>query len=130
MKKWICTVAEKYNLQQNVLVALKFWAALPFLIVIVCVFMDFLPYHSEVVSRSIRLWSLLLIALFEMLQWVIFDRLTQIKAVVIGILLLLIGAMFCWNTDVKTAYDKYMCRTIESNRNNPACNVYLRPYVR
>lgn len=128
MKKLFYTLAEKYELRHNVWTALKFWAALPFLIVIVCIFFDFLPRRSDELSRSIRLWSVLLIALFEMIQWVIFDQLTKLKAAVIGVLLVLIGAMFYWNIDVKSAYEKYMCQTIESRWGTPECKAYSRIY--
>lgn len=115
---------------RSVVIGIRFCVALPILVILTCMFFDALPDWGAYTTDGIRLWVLLIIALFEMLQWIIFDRLTLMKALGVGVLAILLGVVFYQSEDVRTAYEIQKCKGDSNRERNLFCLDYFSKQYR
>lgn len=124
-KKISDKIYNKGSFSKSVVIGIRFCVALPILIVLACMFFDALPDWGDYTSNGVRLWALLVIAMFEMVQWIVFDRFTIMKGLGIGVLALLMFVVFYNNRDVQTAFEIQKCKGDSDRYDKPFCVDYF-----
>lgn len=125
LKNIIGKIYQKGSFAEMMRIGVRFGVAFPVLLVLSCMFFDVLPDWGGKLDIGGFWWCLVIIALFEMVQWAVFDRLTVMKALGIGGLSLLLVIIYYNYSDVQQAFEIASCKE-DANRDDRAeCRAFF-----